>query len=369
MGGPPMGGPPQGMGMPMGGPPMGPPPGMGMPMGGPPMGGPPQGMGMGGRPGGPPAMAPQFGAPAQGGFGPPAQMSGGGVGGVRPNFQGTGGELFVTFLVGYLLTVITLGIYGPWFFCKLQNFVLSNMTLGPTRRGDLRLEFTGKGGELFVTFLVGYLLTLITLGIYMPWFMVKMIKFFVGNTAATAQDGTRYRLNFEGTGGELFVTFLVGALLSAITLYIYLPWFMCKLRKVLYTRTAILENEQPVGNLDFEGTGGQLFVTGLVAGLLTVITLYIYLPWAQVKMTKFWVENTRIHYQGRVFAGAFHGTGGEYFVTFLVGYLLTLVTLGIYMPWFLIKLWKFDFNNHEFNEISGGGGGGAGFQPMMPARR
>ena len=257
-------------------------------------------------------MAPQFGAPAQGGFGPPAQMSGGGVGGVRPNFQGTGGELFVTFLVGYLLTVITLGIYGPWFFCKLQNFVLSNMTLGPTRRGDLRLEFTGKGGELFVTFLVGYLLTLITLGIYMPW-------------------------------------------------------FMCKLRKVLYTRTAILENEQPVGNLDFEGTGGQLFVTALVAGLLTVITLYIYLPWAQVKMTKFWVENTRIHYQGRVFAGAFHGTGGEYFVTFLVGYLLTLVTLGIYMPWFLIKLWKFDFNNHEFNEISGGGGGG--FQPMMPARR
>jgi len=239
-------------------------------------------------------------------------MGAGGAGAIRPNFQGTGGELFVTFLVGYLLTAITFGFYAPWFYCKLSNFTMSNMTLGPTRRGDLRLEFTGKGGELFVTF-------------------------------------------------------LVGALLSVITLYIYTPWFICKLRKVLYSRTAILENEQPVGNLDFEGTGGQLFVTFLVGSLLTIITLYIYLPWYMVKLKKFWAEHTRIHYQGRVFSAAFHGTGGEYFVTFLVGYLLTMLTIGIYMPWFLVKLWKFDYNNHEFMEVGGGGGGA--FQPMMPARR
>ncbi|MFO0636207.1 MAG: DUF898 family protein [Nannocystaceae bacterium] len=320
------------------------------------------------RPGGGPPAPGGFGAPAPGGFGAPApMMGGGGGGGVRPNFQGTGGELFVTFLVGYLLTAVTLGIYMPWFYCKIANFVLSNTTLGPTRRGDLRLEFTGKGGELFVTFLVGYLLTVITLFIYTPWFIAKLIKFFADNTSATAQDGTRYRLNFEGTGGELFVTFLVGSLLTMITLYIYMPWFLCKLRKVIYSRLAILENEQPVGNLDFDGKGGQLFVTLLVGGLLCAITLYIYMPWFQVKMTKFWAENTRIHYQGRVFAGAFHGTGGEFFVTFLVGYLLTLVTAGIYTPWFMIKLWKFDFNNHEFNEIGGAPGGA--FQPGMPARR
>jgi uncharacterized membrane protein YjgN (DUF898 family) len=340
---------------------------MGMqPMGGPPMG--PPGMA---RPGGPPAPmgGPGFGGPmAQPGFGGPPMAGGAGGGGLRPNFQGTGGELFVTFLVGYLLTAITFGIYAPWFYCKLMNFRLSNTTLGPTRRGDLRLEFTGKGGELFVTFLVGYLLTVITLGIYSAWFACKLIKFFADNTTATAQDGTRFRLNFEGTGGELFVTFLVGGLLSAITLYIYLPWFMCKLRKVLYTRTSILENEQPVGNLDFEGTGGSLFATMIVGALLCGITLYIYFPWFQVKLAKFWAENTRVHYQGRVFAGAFHGTGGEFFVTFLVGYLLTMITIGIYTPWFIIKLWKFDWNNHEFNEIGGGAPGGA-FQPMMPAMR
>jgi len=293
-------------------------------------------------------------------------------GGVRANFQGTGGELFVTFLVGYLLTLITIGIYASWFFCKLANFVLSNMTLGPTRRGELRLEFTGRGGELFVTFLVGYLLTLITVGIYAPWFICKLIKFFTNNTTATAQDGTRYRLHFEGTGGELFVTFLVGGLLSAITLYIYLPWFICKLRKVLYQRTAILENEQPVGNLDFEGKGGELLVIGIVGFLLMVVTATIYRFWFEVKLAKFYAENTRINYQGRTFAGAFHGTGGEYFVTILVGGLLTAITAGIYMPWFLIKLWKFDFNNLEFSEMGAAPGGMPAFPPqqqqMMPMR-
>ena len=266
--------------------------------------------------------------PGPGGFGgPPVPMGGpftpapmGAPGsGVRANFQGTGGELFVTYLVGALLTSITFGIYASWFFCKIANFVYSNTTLGPTRRGELRLEFTGRGGELFVTFLVGYLLTLITAGIYMPWFMCKLIKFFTNNITATAQDGTRFRLHFEGTGGELFVTFLVGGLLSAITFYIYLPWFICKLRKVLYQRTAILENEQPVGNLDFDGTGG------------------------------------------------------EYFVTVLVGGLLTGITFGIYAPWFMIKLWKFDLNNLEFNEMGGAPGGMQAFPPqqqqMMPAMR
>ena len=346
-GGPPMGGP--------GGPPMGGP-------GGPPMG--PMGaMGAAGAalagPGGP------GGGPGMGGL--PVPM---GAGGLRPNFQGTGGELFVTVLVGYLLTVITFGIYLPWFVCKLQSFVMANTTLGPTKRGDLRMEFSGRGGELFVTGLVGYLLTLITFGIYLPWFLVKLIKFFSENMVATAQDGTRFRLRFEGTGGELFVTVLVGYLLTAITFGIYAPWFICKLNKVLRQRTMILENEQTVGNFDFEGKGGELFVTFLVGYLLTIITVGIYFAWFQVKLMKFMAENTRVAYQGRMFAGSFHGTGGEFFVLNLVGYLLTMITFGIYMPWYMIKQWKFQFNNHEFNEIGaapmGALPGGPGMPPGMP---
>jgi uncharacterized membrane protein YjgN (DUF898 family) len=217
---------------------------------------------------------------------------------------------------------------------------------------------------------VGYLLTLITIGIYMPWFICKLIKFFADNTSATAQDGTRYRLSFEGKGGELFVTILVGYLLTLITIGIYMPWFICKLNKVIYSRTNILENEQLVGNFDFEGKGGELFVTILVGYLLTLITIGIYMPWFQVKMFKFMAAATRVNYQGRTFGGEFHGTGGEFFVTFLVGYLLTAITIGIYMPWFIIKLWKFQFNNQEFKELGAGGAPPMGqFQPGMPQQQ
>jgi uncharacterized membrane protein YjgN (DUF898 family) len=338
------------------------------PMG--PMGGQP--MGPQGGPGHGPLSPP--GSPmGMQGYGAPMAPAMGGGAGIRPNFQGSGGELFVTFLVGYLLTLVTIGIYAPWFYCKVANFVLSNTTLGPTRRGELRLEFTGMGGELFVTFLVGYLLTLITTGIYAPWFMAKLTKFFADNTVATAADGTRFRPSFEASGGELFVTFLVGYLLTAITIGIYMPWFLCKVQKTFYSRTMILENEQQVGSLDFEGKGGELFVTYLVGYLLTLVTIGIYAPWFVVKLWRFFADGTRVLYQGRTFAGSFHGTGGELFVTFLVGYLLTAITIGIYAPWFMIKMWQFQINNREFSEIPSAGLGPAfpGQHPMqaMPGMR
>jgi uncharacterized membrane protein YjgN (DUF898 family) len=270
---------------------------------------------------------------------------------VRTNFQGKGGDLFVTLLVGGLLTLVTLGIYMPWFMCRLARFVLSNTTLGPTARGDLKLEFTGKGGELLVTMLVGGLLTLVTIGIYAPWFICKELRFFADNTRGAAQDGTRYRLRFDGTGGDLLVTFLLGYLLITVTFGIYGPWFVCKLHKAIYSRTVILENEQPAGGFDFEGKGGELFVTTLVGVLLSLITLGIYIPWFQVKMYKFFAAATRVTYRGSVFGGEFLGTGREYLVTFLVGILLTIVTLYIYFPWFLIKQWQFQWNNRVFKQI------------------
>ena len=48
----------------------------------------------------------------------------------RLNFQGTGGALFVKFLVGMLLTGITFGIYGSWFMCNLLKYIFENAPTG-----------------------------------------------------------------------------------------------------------------------------------------------------------------------------------------------------------------------------------------------
>jgi uncharacterized membrane protein YjgN (DUF898 family) len=266
----------------------------------------------------------------------------------RFTFTGSGGALFVQFLVGIILTVITLGIYAPWFAIKLTKFVYDNTTLSGSAKGGMRLEFRGTGGQLFVTYLVGILLTIITLGIYGPWFWAKLIKFFSDNSVARAGDGTEYKLQFNGTGGQLFVTCLVGYLLTIITLGIYGPWFAVKLMKLIAQKTAILETGHPAGNIAFVATGGQLFVTLLVGVLLTIITLGIYGAWFAVKLTKFYTENTEITVNGIRHAGTFGGTGGQFFVLNLVGYLLTIITLGIYGAWYICKIWKFKINNTAF---------------------
>ncbi len=263
-------------------------------------------------------------------------------------FSGSGGELFGKLFVGLLLTMVTFGIYSPWFVVGMMKYFFSKSQFGPTGKGDLQLEFKGQGGEFFVIGLVGYLLTLITLGIYGPWFMAKLIRFYADNSEAKAQDGTSYQLRFDASGGDLFVAFLVGYLLTMITFGIYTPWFMCKLQELFYANTSIVSGGQKVGGLDFNGSGGELFVTFLVGYLLTVITLGIYMPWFQVKIMKFYAQHTVITVNGARFSSDFEGTGGQFFVKLLVGYLLTMLTLGIYGFWFAVDLIKWKMDNTPY---------------------
>jgi len=283
---------------------------------------------------------------------PAAQRGGGhlarGGGVLQPNITVEGGELFVTILIGYLLSAVTLGIYLPWFMCKLVRLLASKTTIAGTDHGTVRLSFEGQGGALFVKFLVGYLLTMVTLGIYGAWFIMDLTRFFADNTVGQADDGTRYNLSFQGKGGEFFVKLLVGYLLTMVTLGIYMPWMLCAIQKYMMEKTAILENGQAAGGFTFTGEGGGLFVKFLVGYLLTVVTLGIYFAWFQVSLFQFFARATTVTLGRRNYAGDFVGTGGQFFVMFLVGYLLTVITLGIYGAWFMAKVIGFQINNHTF---------------------
>lgn len=165
--------------------------------------------------------------------------------GIRPEFTGTGGELLGRLLVGLILTVITFGIYAPWFMAAFLRYLYSKTTLDRGAAGRVRLEFTGTGGQLLVVGLLGYLLTLVTLGIYLPWFIANLARFFADNSVGTTDDGTRYQLRFEATGGDLFATFFVGGLLSMITLGLYMPWFICKCSSCSPPRPASWRTARP----------------------------------------------------------------------------------------------------------------------------
>ncbi|MBN2804367.1 MAG: DUF898 family protein [Deltaproteobacteria bacterium] len=259
-------------------------------------------------------------------------------------FSGTGGALFGKFFVGTLLTGITLGIYLPWFIVNLYKYIAENLTL-KTEAGDVKFTFNGTGGSLFGTYIVGAILTGITLGIYIPWFLVKLTKYFTDNASATASDNSTYTLQFNGTAGSLFVTYLVGAILTGITFGIYAPWFWVNMTRYFMDNTNILKDGNNVGSFSFKGEGSELLGTYIIGMLLTMITLGIYSFWFEINIIKYFNRGTKISLNDASYALDFTGEGATYFGINIVGMILTSLTFGIYGAWFMCNLLKFRAEN------------------------
>jgi uncharacterized membrane protein YjgN (DUF898 family) len=77
-------------------------------------------------------------------------------------YDGRLGELYRIFLVNLLLTIITLGIYRFWAITRWRRYFWSRM-----RFQDERLEYSGRGVELFLGFLmaIGILIGLVVVAV------------------------------------------------------------------------------------------------------------------------------------------------------------------------------------------------------------
>ena len=284
-----------------------------------------------------------------------AEISGGDISGKqvgvttsRFEFTGTGGELLKELIVSFFLLVITFGFYGPWYVCRFQRWWTSKIKLVLSSGKKVEFDFSGTGGDFLVKYLVGYLLTLVTFGLYAPFFLVSLIQFFVDNTSGRTNDGKIVNLRFNGSGGQLFVNILVGYVLTIITFGIYFPWFYCSLIKWFTENTQADIEGLGTLNLSFTGRGESLLVTVLIGYLLTAITFGIYGFWCQVNIFKFLYGNTVVTTSnGKSYKLAFSGTGGENLLLTLKGVVLCFLTLGIYIFWFIVEQTKFQLENIE----------------------
>ena len=266
----------------------------------------------------------------------------------RFEFTGTGGQLLTELIVSFFLLIITFGLYGPWYVCRFQRWWTSKIKLVLSSGKKVEFDFSGTGGNFLVKYLVGYLLTLVTFGLYAPFFLVSLIQFFVENTSGRTHDRKTVSLRFNGSGGQLFVNMLVGYVLTIITLGIYFPWFYCSLINWFTESTqADIEGSETI-HLSFTGRGGSLLVTVLIGYLLTAITFGIYGFWFQVNMFKFLYGNTVVATSnGKRYKLAFSGTGGQNLLLSLKGVVLCFLTLGIYIFWFTVEQTKFQLENIE----------------------
>jgi len=269
---------------------------------------------------------------------------------IQLDWTGTGKELLKKIMLGYFACIFTLFIYTPWFITGFTKYFYSRISIAGNR-GNLHLSYTGTGGKLFVKLFVGYLLSLITLFIYMPWFICSISRYMMENTKVTADDGTVYDLQFELTGGNLFKFVFINGLLTLVTGGIWGVWYWCKMQNLLLSNIFIEQGGQRIGTLEFTGKGGKFFLLCFLNGFLVILTLFIYSAWFQVKVMKFAAEHTKIHVNQRTFAGQFSGKGWAYFKINLWAALLMPLTLGFYMFWFMANKFKFEYGNKSFDEV------------------
>jgi uncharacterized membrane protein YjgN (DUF898 family) len=177
-----------------------------------------------------------------------------------------------------------------------------------------RFKYHGEGGELLGLILVNALLTILTLGIYSFWAKTKVREFHYSHTEL---DGDRFA--YHGTGVELFK----GGLLAGVVMFVF---------AMIFGVISTMFGRQP----------SPAVTIGITVGFYGFISLLV--VYAVNAARKY--RLSRSSWRGIRFS--FHGDAGEFLGMMLKGSLLTLVTIGLYTPFFQNERRKFLVNNSRF---------------------
>lgn len=160
--------------------------------------------------------------------------------GIRFGYTGNRSQLFGIFLKGIILTILTLGIYAPWFTINLRRYLLSNINAG-----NARFVYTGSGSEYFWLNLKGYFLTLFTFGIYFFWWQKDQFEFFVNNLRLEQGDDAVF-FNSKATGSGFAGLLIVNFLILILTLGLGYAWVVTRSLKF------VMDNIEASGYYSFE---------------------------------------------------------------------------------------------------------------------
>lgn len=138
-------------------------------------------------------------------------------------FNGSTLQLIGWRLLGFLLSIVTLGIGAPWAHCMIYRWEISHSSID-----GQRLAFDGKGHQLLGKYLLWGLLTLITLGIYAIWIPVQMHRWKAGHTRFAAPGETQKSLP-----GLMILGIILGTIAAVALLFMGLRPLIAELPQKL----------------------------------------------------------------------------------------------------------------------------------------
>jgi uncharacterized membrane protein YjgN (DUF898 family) len=237
-------------------------------------------------------------------------------------FEGKFSNFISLFIGNLLLTIITLGIYSPWFVANMYKFFAIN-----AKYDEHNFEFKGKGSDLFVISLVALIIPMMVLGAIvmtgallggfmnaithrempeMSGFIIFLVIFAVVSVILILVCFTYYYykwcVNLSVKGYEIkwetefwpsIQQILIQIGLSVITLGIYSPVASLRLYKYFLDKS-VARNESSLKKFGYDLEAGNdfLFIWGQV--LLCIITLGIYFPWAYCKISNYILSKTYV---------------------------------------------------------------------------
>lgn len=156
-----------------------------------------------------------------------------------------------------------------------------------------------------------------------------------------------YPFKFHGDGREYFGIWIVNILLTLITLGLYAPWAKVRRLRYFYQNTEFLDRR-----FDFTGLPERIFIGRLIAiaiwlGISVLgywsaevaaygfLVIYLVIPWLLRATLRFTSRNSKFGNSRFYFSGSTAKAYGQ----FILGIVITIVTLGLFTP-VLIWLYK-----------------------------
>ncbi len=187
---------------------------------------------------------------------------------------------------------------------------------------DYDVGFHGNFWEFIGTIIGGILFTVLTLGFYIPWFIRKLMMFFTNNSSY----GGEY-FEFNGRGSDLFRIFLVWVILPLFA-------FIIVVAVLFGTNTIPLPEKGPISQSQPALMGFQM-VVNMVFYFLMIPFFYFSYKWR----TRIGWTNKQLNLTSTFTAS---------FVFIAKQLLFSIITLGIYFPMAIVRLYHYFVNRLQF---------------------
>ena len=230
----------------------------------------------------------------------------------RISYEGQTGAVAAIALQNALFNLITIGGYRFWAKTRLRRYFWGNMVY----RGE-RLEYTGRGLEIFLGFLIA-------------------IAILIALVVAT-------ELAAETAGGPLSVGAGVIQMVQSLVIVflIFVAIFRARRYRLSRSQWRGIRGGQSGSAVTFALTAlGWVIVSGLTLGLAY--------PVFRTRLMKYQMENT---WFGSERFG-FTGRAGELFGSWFIAWLLMIPTLGLTYVWYRVREFRYFASKSRLGPLS-----------------